>query len=64
MSYEGDHLNFDYNPEYTKISPLNSIRKKRIFIFKTINNPHIAHGSPPINIDLNASEAGENESRK
>jgi hypothetical protein len=39
MGYEGDQLNFDYNPEYARMLPLNSVRKIRIIIFKTINDP-------------------------
>ncbi len=64
MSYEGDELNFDYNPEYARMLSLNSMRKIRIIIFRTINNFHIAHGLPTINIDLNAKKARENKSLK
>ena len=64
MSYEGDELNFDYNPEYARMLPLNSMRKIRIIIFRTIIDFNIAHGLPTINIDLNAKKAGENERLK
>jgi hypothetical protein len=57
MGYEGNQLNFDYNPEYARMLPLNSLRKISIIIFKTINNPQIAHGLPKIKIDLNAKKA-------
>ena len=57
MGYQDDDVNFENNPEYARMPPLDTMRKIRRTIFKTINDVRTAHGSPPINIDFNANKA-------
>lgn len=54
---EEESLNFDDNPEYAHMTPLDRMRKIRRAIVKTINDLREGAGSAHINIDPNANRA-------
>ena len=54
---DDESLNFDDNPEYAHMTPLDRMRKIRRAIVKTINDLREGVGSEPINIDPNANKA-------
>ena len=50
-------MNFDGDPEYAKMPPLDKMRKIRRAIIKTINDVREAHNSPSIYMDVMANRA-------
>jgi hypothetical protein len=50
-------INFDENPEYANMPPLDKMRKIRRAILKTINDMREAHNVPSIYIDVMANKA-------
>ena len=57
-AYQDDEsLNFENNPEYAHMTPLDRMRKIRRTIIKTINDLREGAGAAPINIDPNANKA-------
>ena len=54
---DDESLNFDNNPEYAHMTPLDRMRKIRRSIIKTINDLREGVGSPPICVDPNANRA-------
>lgn len=54
---DDESLNFDDNPEYQHMTPLDRMRKIRRAIIKTINDLREGAGSAPISVDPNANKA-------
>ena len=54
---DDESLNFDDNPEYAHMTPLDRMRKIRRAIVKTINDLREGSGAAPIYIDPNANKA-------
>ena len=54
---DDESLNFDNNPEYAHMTPLDRMRKIRRSIIKTINDLREGVGAPPICTDPNANRA-------
>ena len=54
---EDESFNFEENPEYAHMTPLDRMRKIRREILRTINDMREAHGVPAIYVDLNANRA-------
>lgn len=54
---EDESINFDDNPEYANMPPLDKMRKIRRSIFKTINEVREAHKSAHVYSDVNANKA-------
>ena len=52
-----ESMNFDGNPEFAHLPPLDKMRKIRRDILRTINEARGAHGSPSIYIDPMATRA-------
>jgi hypothetical protein len=50
-------INFDDNPEYANMPPLDKMRKIRRAIMKTINDMRSAHSVPSIYTDTMANKA-------
>ena len=50
-------MNFENDPQYSHMPPLDRMRKIRRAILQTINDMRTAHGSDPINIDVMANKA-------
>ena len=50
-------MNFDDNPEYANMPPLDKMRKIRRAIMKTINDMRQAHNVPSIYYDVMANKA-------
>ena len=54
---DGEEMNFDDNPEYAHMPPLDKMRKIRREILRTINEARDKHGAPSIYIDVMANKA-------
>jgi hypothetical protein len=50
-------LNFDGDPEFANMPPLDKMRKIRRAIIKTINDMREAHNSPGIYMDIMGNRA-------
>lgn len=54
---EEESLNFDGDPEFANMPPLDKMRKIRRAIIKTINDMREAHNSPGIYMDIMGNRA-------
>ena len=54
---EEESLNFDDNPEFAHMPPLDRMRKIRRAIIKTINDMRMAHGTPSVYTDVMGNKA-------
>jgi len=54
---DDDSLNFDQDPQYANLPPLDKMRKVRREIVKTINDFRAAHGHPKVYLDPNTNQA-------
>ena len=54
---DGESMNFDDNPEYSHMPPLDKMRKIRREILRTINDARDKHGAPSIYNDVMANKA-------
>jgi hypothetical protein len=52
-----ESINFDENPEFSHLPPLDRMRKVRRDILKTINNLREAHKTPSIYLDPMSNKA-------
>ena len=52
-----EDINFDENPEYAHMPPLDKMRKIRRDILRTINDARDRHGAPSIYNDVMANKA-------
>jgi len=54
---EDESINFDQDPEYANMPPLDKMRKIRRAIVKTINDMREAHNAPSIYLDVMSNRA-------
>jgi hypothetical protein len=54
---DGESLNFEQNPEFAHMGPLDRMRKIRRFILRTVNDIRVAQGNPKLEQDIQGNKA-------